>query len=195
MTRRAATSCSSSAVKSSSRQRAPRKLRSAGVCSAKSCSAATLLMVTKEYAAPWLLFSEVVTFSRDNGFVAICGVLRPRKTTAKKPEVSPADIPRSPCRRPCPRLRRGHGHHAVRQGLLPERLLRRAEPQAATARAGSARGVRARRRGDPRDEHLRGQPAQAQQLRAGGRDGKDQPHGGRAGAGRGRRQGERRGRG
>ncbi len=46
VTRRAATSCSISAVKSASRHRAPRKLRSAGVCSARSWSAVIWLINT-----------------------------------------------------------------------------------------------------------------------------------------------------
>ena len=61
-------------------------------------------------------------------------------------------------------------------------MLRRAELEAAAARAGGARGIRARGRGDPRDQHLRRQPAEAEQLRSRGRDGKDQSHRRRVGA-------------
>src|SRR5207253_9922642 len=63
--------------------------------------------------------------------------------------------PRSLERRQGPRPRRGDGHHAVFQRFPAQRLLRRAQPEAAEAGAGGARGVRARRRRNPRDQHLR----------------------------------------
>src|SRR5439155_1718518 len=69
--------------------------------------------------------------------------------------------PRPLDRRQSPRPRRGDGHHAVLEGLLPQRVLRRAERETAQARPGSARGLRARRGGDPRDQHLRRQPGEA----------------------------------
>src|SRR6266702_4739682 len=53
---------------------------------------------------------------------------------------------------------RGDGDHAVLQGLLPERLLRRAEPEAAEAGPGRARGLRPGRSGNPRDQHFRREP-------------------------------------
>ena len=56
------------------------------------------------------------------------------------------------------RLRRRDGHDAVREGRVHQQELRRAEPDAARARVGSASGVRARRRRHHRDQHVRRQP-------------------------------------
>src|SRR5207247_2158432 len=97
-----------------------------------------------------------------------------------------ADVAKAARRRARPCARRRHGHHAVREGLLPERLLRRAEPKAAEAHPGSARGLRARRRRAHRDEHLRREPQEARELRARGRHREDQHGRGTARPGGGR---------
>jgi len=49
---------------------------------------------------------------------------------------------------------------AVRQGFLPERLLRRADLKQPNS-SRSARGLRTSRRGDSRDQHLRREPREA----------------------------------
>ena len=80
------------------------------------------------------------------------------------------------------------------RGRVPQRLLRRAEPQAARPRARHPPGVRPGRRRDHRDEHLRRQPDQAGDARPRRRHRADQRRGGPAGA-RCRRRPRRGGRG
>ena len=64
------------------------------------------------------------------------------------------------------RLRRRDGHDALRQGRLPQSLLRRAEPDAAGPRRRRPPGLRARRRRRHRDQHVRRQPASSSRASA-----------------------------
>ncbi len=62
------------------------------------------------------------------------------------------------------------GTHALREGHLPQPLLRRAEPHPARSRRRGASRLRARRRRRHRDEHVRRQSLQARELRSGRRE-------------------------
>ena len=67
---------------------------------------------------------------------------------------------------PRPRLRRRDGDDALREGHLPQPLVRRAEPDAAGPRRRGAPGLRPRRRRRHRDEHLRRQSREARRRSA-----------------------------